>query len=69
MANHFLKALLEKYFIVKSLKDVLIFGLSSLATGFIIYLVRGAANAPYVCFVAGIALGLLLLKKNKTEKG
>ena len=63
-----MKTLLEKYLVVKSLKDVLVFGLASLASGFIIYLVRGVENAPYVCFVAGIAAGLLLLKQNKTEK-
>ncbi len=64
-----MKSLLEKYLVVKSLKDVLLFGISSLAAGIIIYLVRGTASAPYICFVAGIALGLLLLKKTKTQKG
>jgi hypothetical protein len=62
-----MKSLLEKYLVIKSHKDVLLCGIAAAATGLIIYWIRGVANAPYVCFAAGITLGLLLLKRPKSE--
>lgn len=62
-----MKSFLEKYLVIKNYKDVLLYGMASAATGLIIYWIRGVANAPYICFVAGIALGLLLLKRPKSE--